>query len=211
MTWQTDLLARWGAPASSTNVEALTLWAQGEGTTDENNPLAVSGWHVGATKCLAQCGTGSPVYAYGTMAQGVAATTAFAAGSNSAGIVASFRDNAGLLAIFDAINSSEWCRGCQGGRYPEPLWAAVFIAGPPPPPAPPVTDMEVLFDMLTDPDFAVRFLFRFLLHREVDPAGFATYVGQLTSGSTLNEVMAEIQDSPEGQGVLAAERHALGI
>ena len=39
--------------------------------------LAVSGKSPGATKCIAQCNGSSPIYAYNTEAEGVAATVAF--------------------------------------------------------------------------------------------------------------------------------------
>ncbi len=211
MTWQSDLLAGWGAPGSPTNVEALTLWAQGEGTTDDNNPLAISGKFAGCTRCLAQCDTPSPVFAYVTMAAGIAATVAFTEGSNSAGIVQAFREDAGLAAIFEAINRSGWCAGCQGGRYPEPLWAAVQEA--PPAPAPnPQPQLEDFFDMFSDPAFAVRFLYRMCLHREVDPGGMATFEPLLASGKlTLDQLMGAIEDSAEGQAAIVAERKALGL
>jgi len=78
----------------------------------------------------------------------------------------------------------------------------------------PATDpiMEVLNVSITDPEFAVRFLFRFCLHREADPGGFTTYVDGLNNGTlTLDQVMADLQDSTEGQAVIAAERKAIGI
>jgi len=69
-----------------------------------------------------------------------------------------------------------------------------------------------LDEMLSDPAFAVRLLYRLCLRREADEAGFALYVGQLSSGAmTLDAVMADLQDSPEGQAVIAAERKALAL
>ncbi len=70
--------------------------------------------------------------------------------------------------------------------------------------------MEVLMPV-SDPNFAVRFLYRFCLHREVDPVGEAHYVGVLNQGGSLDSVMASLQDSPEGQAVIAAERKSLGL
>lgn len=71
---------------------------------------------------------------------------------------------------------------------------------------------EDIFTMLaSDPAFAVRYLYRVCLHREVDAAGFATYVGFLNNGGTLNELMTILQDSDEGKAVIAAERKSLGL
>jgi len=50
--------------------------------------------------------------------------------------------------------------------------------------------------------FATRYLYRFCLHREVDPTGFTTWVNYLNAGGTLNNMMAALQDSAEGQAVL---------
>jgi hypothetical protein len=75
----------------------------------------------------------------------------------------------------------------------------------------PQSDLEVLFDMLTDPAFAVRYLYRFALKREVDPAGFANDVAFLDAGGSLNDLLATLQDSAEGQAVIAAERALLKI
>jgi hypothetical protein len=129
--WEYDLLAGLGAPASTTNLDALNYWGQSEGTASSNNPLAVSGKAAGATKCLAQCGSSSPVYAYDTEQDGVAANVAFLLHNNYANVVSAFVKNSGLAAIFSAINSSGWCKGCQGGKYPEALYAALGSNAPP--------------------------------------------------------------------------------
>ena len=63
----------------------------------------------------------------------------------------------------------------------------------------------------TDPAFAVRYLYRFALHREVDPQSFTNDVNYLNGGGTLNQLLANLQDSPEGQAVIAAERKAMGL
>lgn len=81
-----------------------------------------------------------------------------------------------------------------------------------PVPSSPTPVPEELFAMLaSDPAFAVRFLYRTCLHREADAAGYETFQQELAAGKTLDWVMAQLQDSPEGQAVLAAERKALGL
>lgn len=117
-----------------TNQAALGAWAQSEGVIQHNTPLAISGLHPGATTCLAQCGTGSPIYAYDTMANGVMATAQFLTVNNYSGVLKALAstsnfgnstqpDVTGLATIWKAINESGWCRGCQGGRYPETLFS----------------------------------------------------------------------------------------
>ena len=115
--WEYDLLKALGAPASQPNLTALNLWAQSEGSVT-NNPLATSGKGAGASACVAQCGSTSPIYEYATEAQGVAHMASFLQGSNYTAIVRAFVQNSGLAAIYQAINNSKWCSGCQNGQYP---------------------------------------------------------------------------------------------
>lgn len=115
--WECDLLKALGAPCSANNLLALNLWAQSEGSVT-NNALATSGQGAGATKCVAQCGSTSPIYEYATEADGVAQMAQFLKGGYYTAIVRAFQQDAGLAAIYQAINSSPWCKGCQNGQYP---------------------------------------------------------------------------------------------
>lgn len=123
--WETTFLDQLGAPHTETNYQALTLWAQSEGTTGSNNPLAISGQHPGATSCIAQCGSSSPVMAYDTLDNGVAANVAFLQNNDYGNVIAAFKQGSSLQLIWAAINQSGWCRGCQGGRYPEAIFSAL--------------------------------------------------------------------------------------
>jgi hypothetical protein len=122
--WEYDLLKALGAPASQNNLTALNLWAQSEGSVT-NNPIATSGKGAGATKCVAQCGTPSPIYEYDNEADGVAQMAGFLKGSYYTAVVRAFVQDAGLAAIYQAINGSSWCKGCQNGQYPVDLAQAV--------------------------------------------------------------------------------------
>lgn len=126
--WKASLLRAIGAPVTAGNMKALELWATSEGTGSNNNWLAISD---GANryphgKCLAQCGTSSPIYAFPSQDVGVQATAAFLTTRDSAGyyrgVVDAFRNDAGLSGIYQAINASPWCRGCQSGHYPVALY-----------------------------------------------------------------------------------------
>jgi hypothetical protein len=121
--WESLLLADLGAPNSVNNLTALNLWAQSEGSVT-NNGLAASGQGAGATICVAQCGSSSPIYEYDNPTDGAAHMAQFLKGSYYTAIVRAFQQDAGLAAIFQAINQSSWCKGCQGGNYPEVLAAA---------------------------------------------------------------------------------------
>jgi len=127
--WETDLLKALGAPPSQANLTALNLWAQSEGSVT-NNPLATSGRGAGATKCVAQCGSSSPIYEYDTEANGVAQMSQFLKGGYYTAIVRAFQQDAGMAAIYQAINNSPWCKGCQSGHYPVDLSQAVGGGGP---------------------------------------------------------------------------------
>lgn len=131
--WEYDLLRYLGAPAPLTNdgldqqfpnsLLALNLWAQSEGSVT-NNALATSGKGAGATTCVAQCGSTSPIYEYDNEADGVAQMGRFLQGSFYTKIVSALVTNASLSTIYAAINGSSWCKGCQSGKYPEALAAA---------------------------------------------------------------------------------------
>lgn len=104
--------------------------------------------------------------------------------------------------------------GCPGDIRRAQRQSILNFVGPSPPaptPAHTTTILEELFAMPSDNGFAVRFVYRFALHREVDPAGFTANVNWLNAGGSLNDVLAHLQDSAEGQAVIAAERKALGI
>jgi hypothetical protein len=49
----------------------------------------------------------------------------FMQGSNYTHVVQALKTSAGLAAIFQAVNNSAWCKGCQKGQYPTDLAAAV--------------------------------------------------------------------------------------
>jgi hypothetical protein len=147
--WQVTLLTEINVPISKTNVTIINAWAQSEqppGWTPSqplngNNPLAISGLNPGATHCIAQCNGSSPVMAYDTLANGVAATAKFITGNHGAyqGIVqamqnpfdqtdgtskAQIQTASGVIgAVWTQINISGWCKGCQGGRYPTALYS----------------------------------------------------------------------------------------
>lgn len=123
--WEYQFLQQLGAPASVENLNALNYWAQSEGTTGSNNPLAISGVHPGATTCIAQCGSSSPIMAYDSIASGVAANVAFLQNNNYGAVVSAFVHDQGMAAIWSAINNSGWCRGCQDGHYPSVLYGAL--------------------------------------------------------------------------------------
>lgn len=120
--WQSALLHAIGAPNTTSNRLALTYWHQSEGTNpNTHNWLAISDGqnlfpHAGGA--IAQAGSSSPIYPFPSQAVGVAATAHFLQYPYYTNVVAAFQQNAGLGAIFSAINASPWCKGCQGGQYP---------------------------------------------------------------------------------------------
>lgn len=121
MGWEMDVLQALSAPASDNNVKALQLWAQSEGTPPEwNNPLATTMDGHGGN---AQNSAG--VKAYPDEASGVAATVDTLQLGYYVSVVQALRDDAGLEAIWQAVNASPWCSGCQDGKYPVALHDAI--------------------------------------------------------------------------------------
>jgi hypothetical protein len=123
-TWTAQLLQGIGAPVTPVNQQALVLWTGSEGTLQGNNPLAITTRQPGATSILAT-NNGDPIYAYDTLDDGIAANAAFLKTSDP-GIVNAFKaPNATLGSIWTAINQSSWCKGCQSGKYPVQMFAAL--------------------------------------------------------------------------------------
>jgi hypothetical protein len=148
-----------GVTPNNTNRAAMGLWTLSEdrsgGLNGGTNPLAICGASCpNTTRCLAQCDPGNcPIMAYKTLKDGLDCTIMFINGRGSSardnkgplqGIITALGqvsdkpdgsiDVAGLDPIFNAINISGWCAGCQNGHYPEVLFAALgktseFVAG----------------------------------------------------------------------------------
>jgi len=128
--WVDNLLRQLGAPLTGDNRQALWYWAASEGSVVHNNPLAVCCGGVGQTQCIAQCGSSSPIYGFDTIDHGVTANANFIrAGYPS--ILKALQGNAGQDAIWQAINESAWCKGCQNGRYPNVLYQNIAGAAVP--------------------------------------------------------------------------------
>lgn len=128
-SWQQEVLALIGAPDTTANHLALSWWAASEGTDwNRNNWLATTlktdpqGNQIPTAGIIAPNG-GNPVPAYPTSDIGAHAT-AWTIQAYPA-IVGAFRNGNDLAGVYRAINSSSWCSGCQGGRYPVQLYQAV--------------------------------------------------------------------------------------
>jgi len=128
MSWETDLLAKMGASTSSpSNVTSLQLWAQSEGVPDSwNNWLATTQDGYGGINV-----NSDGVKAYPTESDGVAATWATLQDAAYKNVVSAFRQNQGEQEIWDAINASPWCGGCQSGHYPVALYDYLYGGNPP--------------------------------------------------------------------------------
>src|SRR3974390_2030429 len=127
MDWRNLLLSKLGAPQSNTNLYALNLWAASEGT-----PSYIKNWLATTLVC---CGgsqyISSGVQQYPTVADGVEATYLTLVGGGYSKVVAEFQVGTSLYGIWDAINSSPWCSGCQKGHYPI-AWYNALGSNPPP-------------------------------------------------------------------------------
>lgn len=101
------------------------------------------------------------------------------------------------------------------GPYDESVVLDGWVPGrsfiPPDPipvPAPTPTPED---DMAITNDWLIRQCYREVLHREVDGGGYTTWINFLNGGGDPGEMWAQVQDSAEGQSVLAAERKAIGL
>ena len=120
--WEYSVLSALGAPASAAHLQALSLWAQSEGTNPANNNwLAVDlkGAAYPQSGVIASNG-GDAIPAYSSQAVGVAATVQAIKNNPAIWTVLKAPDTT-LQAIFTVVNASAWCKGCQGGLYPVAL------------------------------------------------------------------------------------------
>jgi hypothetical protein len=121
MPFFVSLLHAMGAPANNRTIGAMQYWAASEGMNPAyNNPLATTEPGYGGYTV-----NNVGVRAYPTEADGVAATWATLQNGYYNGVVAAFRRDAPWAQIWQAINQTPWCGGCQNGRYPVALYDAL--------------------------------------------------------------------------------------
>ena len=136
--WKALVLYELNAPLSELNNDALQWWADSEGMpASDNNWLATT---IGGFGGYPVNSVG--VKAYPTVQAGAQATVATLQGGAYAGVVNAFRDGNSLVDIWQQVNASPWCRGCQNGLYPVVLFrnlGATPTTSPPPNSGPPPT------------------------------------------------------------------------
>ncbi len=163
--WETALLKQIGAPVTKTNLIALNYWA-----ASENTPASQNNW-------LALGDSSSHITSYASMDQGVQAT-AKQLQSPDFGypqIVAALRRGNSLAAIWGAINASQWCSGCQGGKYPTVLANAANPG----------------FDLLASP----------IYHNGATTGGPSGAPGKTTSGTSFTQCHGTIIGTKIGEVV----------
>ncbi|MGA2835513.1 MAG: hypothetical protein ABSF84_02840 [Acidimicrobiales bacterium] len=192
--WPSVVLAQW---ADETEWGSSLAWLHG------CNPAGIS--------------PGGVIASYPSIAAGADAWIATALQSDYDPVRAEYSH--GNLAQALALGRSPWAAGhyiAEGSSVPGTSLYDIIedndLESFDSQPANPQSQLEGLFAMLqADAEFAVRYLYRFALHREVDEGGFAQDVAFLTNGGTLDSLLAQIQDSPEGGECINAERRAFGL
>lgn len=130
--WRYGVLHALGAPDTAVNLDALSWWAESEGTPASwNNWLATTLGGYGGRDV-----NSAGVKAYPTLDDGIAATAATLRGGAYFRVVDALKAGNSLTAIWDAVNASPWCYGCQAGHYPVVLYDHLGSKPPPPPPPP---------------------------------------------------------------------------
>lgn len=123
---------------------ALLAWADSEGVPDwYHNWLATS---LCTTGCQpARTGYSEPYYP--TFTDGVRALSKTLQETRYTAVVAALQAGNSMTRIWNAVNQSPWCNGCQTGKYPAVLYEEITATNPvtplPPPaagpaPAPPL-------------------------------------------------------------------------
>ncbi len=114
--WAVTLLRTLGAPVCGNNLVSLVAWQSAENTAATWNPLATTLSAAGA-----QDFNGVGVKNYPSMLDGIDATVATLrdgwATQGYGWIVYRLSQCADPTVTVQAINASNWCRGCTNGRY----------------------------------------------------------------------------------------------
>src|SRR6266850_7900853 len=112
--WVTMLLDALGAPHTSSNLIGLEQWAASEGMpASANNPLAATDTATGSTPF-----NSFGVQKYPNVATAVAVYKRKLQSITYALIGAELQIGNSLDRLYQRINESPWCGGCQGGHYP---------------------------------------------------------------------------------------------
>jgi hypothetical protein len=129
--WRVQLLKDIGAPTSATNLAALQAWALSESGYDSTygsylaspqayNPLAITdGYGVPTVGTVNSVG----VLKFGSTQAGADATARFLQHGYSS-VIQALR-NSDPVGLYQAVNASGWCKGCQGGIYPTGLHSMI--------------------------------------------------------------------------------------
>lgn len=115
-TWAVTLLRTLGAPVCGNNLVSLVAWQSAENTSASWNPLATTLPMAGAGDF-----NGVGVKNYASLLDGIDATVAtLRDGWTTQGygwILYRLSQCAAPTVTVQAINASNWCRGCTNGRY----------------------------------------------------------------------------------------------
>jgi peptidoglycan hydrolase CwlO-like protein len=112
--WGSAFLTKIGAPVTRNNLVVMVAWQTAEGTLATWNPLATTYNMPGATPY-----NSVGVRNYTSLDQGLEATmrTLQVPGHGYGEIVSGLKSAAKPMDTGNAINASDWCRGCAGGSY----------------------------------------------------------------------------------------------
>lgn len=118
-----SLLAWLGGGLEYFTDQALSMWAQSEGMPAHSyNPLATMRTGYGEHY---ESPYTAPFYPHPYAGLRATVDTLKQNAYGYPAIVQALVEHLGLSGIFDAINSSQWCGGCQGGHYPNVLYNAI--------------------------------------------------------------------------------------
>ncbi len=120
--WGERFLTALGVPVSRNNMVVVVAWQQAEYTRASWNPLATT-YRMPDTTVINSHG----VRNYTSLEQGIEATirTLRRPGHGYQAILDALARSSGPMETAEAINASNWCRGCTGGRYMTSIVPAV--------------------------------------------------------------------------------------
>ena len=139
--WEYAFLKQLGATPNPQNLYFLSLWTQDEATPEllarHKNPLAMTDPYKNSAQWETGIWNYVGVVTFDTVEHGGTANAIHlqADDQNANGyqdIITALKGNS-MLAMWKAVNKSNWCRGCDGGRYPGSPYRALGAGGVAPP------------------------------------------------------------------------------
>lgn len=212
--WAIDWCNYNGWATSDNNVKSTVIWIVSEGSDARWNPLDTTQPGQPGDSDFNSAG----VKNYISLSSGLEASRQTVVNGYYNSIIACYQRSASPAETCHAICNTPW------GSQPTPNVVAQVLSnyaanalvpiagseGTVNPPTPNPTG-DAMPDPKQYPGLYIRWCYRFLLYREVDPGAYGNDMTFLSNGGNPEQLFVNIQDSAEGVAAIKAQRKVFGI